>query len=169
MDFALLIVAFGFGFAAIRLRLPALVGYLGAGFVLHAVGFETTDAIETISELGVLLLLFGIGLKLKLRTLARPTVWGTTSFHVVVTTILVAGVILAVGALGFPMARDLDIGQAALLGLVGSDREHAFRLRSGAERAPGDRPSPLARPRLRLATVRQQALRDLCSQLTSLT
>ena len=39
---------------------------------------------------------------------------------------------------------------------------------SGAERAPGDRPSPLAGPRLRQATVRPQALRDLRSRLTSL-
>ena len=130
MDFALLIVAFGFGFAATRLRLPALVGYLGAGFVLHAVGFETTEAIETISELGVLLLLFGIGLKLKLRTLARPEVWGTTSFHVVVTTTLVAGVILALGALGFPMARDLDIGQAALLGFALSFSSTVFAVKT---------------------------------------
>lgn len=118
MDLILLVVAFGLGFAATRIRLPALVGYLAAGFVLHAVGFETTEAIETISGLGVQLLLFGIGLKLRIRTLARPEVWGTTTIHLAVTTALLAGVLLAVGALGFPMALDLGIGQAATLGFA---------------------------------------------------
>ncbi|MEE8407157.1 MAG: cation:proton antiporter [Acidimicrobiia bacterium] len=60
-----MLVAFGFGFAASRARLPALVGYLAAGFALAAVGFETTATIETLSELGVYLLLFGIGLELR--------------------------------------------------------------------------------------------------------
>ncbi len=115
MGLVLLLVAFGLGFAATRIRLPALVGYLAAGFVLNAVGFETTEAIETISGLGVQLLLFGIGLKLRVRTLARPEVWGTTTIHLAVSTALVAGVLLAIGALGFPMALDLDIGQAATL------------------------------------------------------
>ena len=75
MELVLLITAFVVGFAARLIGLPPLVGYLVAGFMLHALGYETSDAIETIAELGVLLLLFGIGLKLKLRTLARPEVW----------------------------------------------------------------------------------------------
>jgi glutathione-regulated potassium-efflux system ancillary protein KefC len=43
MDVALLITAFGFGFAARIVGLPPLVGYLVAGFVLHGFGFETTE------------------------------------------------------------------------------------------------------------------------------
>ena len=130
MDLALLVVAFGFGFAATRMRLPALVGYLGAGFVLHAAGFQTTEAIETVSKLGVLLLLFGVGLKLKLGTLVRPEVWGTASFQVVVTTAFVAGVLLAVGALGIPMALDLDFRQAALLGFAFSFSSTVFAVKT---------------------------------------
>ncbi len=53
MDIALVVVAFRFGFAASQARLPVLVGYLVAGFVLAAVGFETTATIETLSGLGV--------------------------------------------------------------------------------------------------------------------
>ncbi len=130
MDLTLLVVAFGFGFVATRLRLPALVGYLLAGFVLHAGGFEATAAIETISDLGVQLLLFGIGLKLKIGTLARPQVWGTATIHVAATTTLVAGVLLGVGALGFPMALDLDIGQAALLGFAFSFSSTVFAVKA---------------------------------------
>lgn len=192
MDLALLVVAFGFGFAATRMRLPALVGYLGAGFVLHAAGFETTEAIETISKLGVLLLLFGIGLKLKLGTLARPEVWGTASFHVVVSTALVAGVLLAVGALGIPMALDLDIRQAALLGFAFSFSSTVFAVKTLEEMnesgslsgrvavgvlivqdvfavtflvlATGERPTPWALPMVLLIVALRPALGWLLSR-----
>lgn len=76
MDLVFLFAAFVLGFAATRTGLPPLVGYLVAGFGLHALGFDSTEGIETLSDLGVLLLLFGIGLKLRLRTLSRPHVWG---------------------------------------------------------------------------------------------
>lgn len=61
-----MIAAFALGFVAQRIRLPPLVGYLAAGFVLHALGYETTAALKEISNLGVLVLLFAIGLKLKI-------------------------------------------------------------------------------------------------------
>ena len=84
MDIALIVVAFAFGFVATRARLPALVGYLAAGFVLYSIGFETNQAIETVSRVGVYLLLFSIGLKLRVSFLARPEVWGTATIGVAV-------------------------------------------------------------------------------------
>ena len=62
MEIALLIAACVIGFAARAVGLPPLVGYLVAGFVLHSLGYESSDGLETIADLGVLLLLFGIGL-----------------------------------------------------------------------------------------------------------
>jgi glutathione-regulated potassium-efflux system ancillary protein KefC len=118
MDVVLIIVAFVFGFAATRMRLPALVGYLVAGFVLFAFGFETTEAIEVIAEIGVILLLFSIGLKLKIRFLGRREVWATATVEVVVVSGVIAGVMLAVGAIGFPMIAGLDWQQTLLLGFV---------------------------------------------------
>ena len=44
MDLWLLLLAFGFGFAANTVRLPPMVGYLAAGFALHAVGVEAGPA-----------------------------------------------------------------------------------------------------------------------------
>jgi len=46
MDLALILVAFIFGFAANTIKLPPLVGYLAAGFVLHACGYHATDAVD---------------------------------------------------------------------------------------------------------------------------
>ena len=49
MDLALVVVAFVFGFAANAIRLPPLVGYLAAGFVLHGFGVEETEGVELIA------------------------------------------------------------------------------------------------------------------------
>ena len=52
MDLWLILVAFAFGFAASAVRLPPMVGYLIAGFVLHAFGQETNEAIELLFQDG---------------------------------------------------------------------------------------------------------------------
>jgi predicted Kef-type K+ transport protein len=134
VDIAFIVVAFVFGFAAAAVRLPPLVGYLAAGFVLHALGYESTSAIETIADLGVLLLLFGIGLKLKLKTLARPAVWGGTTIHMIGLSAVFGGLFLAIGALGFPLAVDLSTGQALLIGFAFSFSSTVFAVKALEER-----------------------------------
>lgn len=114
MEFVLLVTAFGFGLAANMVRLPPLVGFLVAGFVLHAFGYESTATIEALADVGVLLLLFGIGLKLRLETLARPAVWGTAGIFAALSTAVATVGLLGVGALGVPLARDLD-GRSAII------------------------------------------------------
>lgn len=134
MEFTLILVAFGFGFAARAIRLPPLVGYLAAGFVLHAFGEESTEGIELIADVGVLLLLFGIGLKLRLHTLARPVVWAGASIHVALTTALIGAMMLGLGAIGLPLATDLSLGQAALVGFAFSFCSTVFAVKALEER-----------------------------------
>ena len=58
-------LALVFGFLAIRLRLPALVGYLLAGVIIgpFTPGFVADAAIASqLAEIGVMLLMFGVGL-----------------------------------------------------------------------------------------------------------
>jgi CPA2 family monovalent cation:H+ antiporter-2 len=58
-----------FGFAAVRLRLPALVGYLLAGIVIgpFTPGFVADTALAgQLAEIGVMLLMFGVGLHFSL-------------------------------------------------------------------------------------------------------
>lgn len=52
------------GLGASLLRLPPLIGFLGAGFAVHAMGLEEIPFIVSLVELGVTTLLFTIGLKL---------------------------------------------------------------------------------------------------------
>ena len=61
------------------MRFPPLGGFPILGFVVHAFGMESSDAIDWIADIGTLLLLVGVGLKLQLKTLARPAVWVATS------------------------------------------------------------------------------------------
>ncbi len=108
-------VAFVLGFGAQRVGLPPLVGYLAAGFVLHEFEFEAGAGIEVVSDLGVLLLLFGIGLKLRLSTLARPVVWAGTTIHLAGGILVLGTSLAALGALGVPLLTDLSLGQVLLL------------------------------------------------------
>ena len=82
-----IIFAFGMGMAVKLAGLPPLIGYLAAGFAIVAVGdaagipIEGTEALSHIAHLGVLLLLFTVGLKLKVRNLVRPEVIGGGVLH----------------------------------------------------------------------------------------
>ena len=118
MAFEMILVAFGFGFVATRAGLPPLVGYLAAGFVLHEMGHTTSDGLEAIADLGVLLLLFGIGLKLRAVTLAKPVVWATTVAHAMISSLAIAASLVIAGVIGLPLADELDLGQALLLGFA---------------------------------------------------
>lgn len=71
-----IVAAFGlaliFGFAAVRLKLPALVGYLVAGVVIgpYTPGFVADlELSNQLAEIGVMLLMFGVGLHFSLNDL----------------------------------------------------------------------------------------------------
>ncbi len=130
MDVAVVVTAFVFGFGARAVGLPPMVGYLVAGFVLHAFGYESSEAIEAVSELGVLLLLFGIGLKLKVKTLTRPEVWATAGVHSAASTVLFGALLLGAGAVGLPLARDLDLGAAVIVGFALSFSSTVFAIKA---------------------------------------
>ena len=134
MGLGFIVAAFALGFAASRLGLPPLVGYLAAGFVLHGFGYESTSSIELLADFGVLLLLFGIGLKLRLQTLARPEVWAGASIHVAVSTAVIGAAFLVLGALGLPLAAGLGIGQAALIGFAFSFSSTVYAIKALEER-----------------------------------
>jgi len=93
-------LAFLFGLGARLAGLPPLVGYLVGGFVLHGAGMETTPILQHFSEIGVTLLLFSIGLKMRIGDLLMPQVWGVASLHMGLTVLLFAAGIIAFGALG---------------------------------------------------------------------
>ncbi|GAA0780470.1 sodium:proton exchanger [Roseibium denhamense] len=91
--------AFLFGLAVRQVGLPPLVGFLAAGFFINIIGprfglpAETGPILEYIANLGVLMLLFTIGLKLKLRQIAEPQVIGGALIHFGVSIVLFTPII----------------------------------------------------------------------------
>jgi CPA2 family monovalent cation:H+ antiporter-2 len=102
------------GVLAVRLRLPALVGYLLAGILIgpFTPGFVADTAIASeLAEIGVMLLMFGVGLHFSLDDLME------------VRKIAVPGAVLqiavasALGA-GVALAWDWSLGGALVFGLA---------------------------------------------------
>ncbi len=76
------------GLAVSRIGLPPLVGFLASGFVFAALGMESTPVLAALAHAGVLLLLFAVGLKLRIKTLLRYEVWGTATWHLLLTGVI---------------------------------------------------------------------------------
>lgn len=129
-----IVLAYLSGMAARLVGLPPLVGYLGTGFLLHALGAESGEFLEQMSELGITLLLFTIGLKVNLRTLARSEVWGVGLIQMVGMTALFSGFILAFAALGLGSFVGLSQSQALLLAFGFSFSSTVFAIKVLEER-----------------------------------
>ncbi|RKF20414.1 potassium transporter Kef [Alginatibacterium sediminis] len=109
MDTSLLLaVTFFCGLAASFIRLPPLVGFLAAGFILNAIGFEMNDTIAGLADLGVTLLLFTVGLKLDVRVLLRREVWGSAGLHMGLSVLVFSLVLVALKGWGFSTIDGLD-------------------------------------------------------------
>jgi CPA2 family monovalent cation:H+ antiporter-2 len=95
-----------------RLKFPSIIGFLVTGILAgpHALAFiKNTHQVEQMAEIGVVLLLFTIGIELSLKELMRIkhlVLWGG-GLQVLVTIMAVA----AVGAaFGFPVRQSLFFG-----------------------------------------------------------
>src|ERR1700740_2682353 len=94
------------GLAAVKLRLPPLVGYLVAGAILgpFTPGFVADASLAgQLAEVGVILLLFGVGLPFPIKDLLavrRIAVPGALLRIVVITAITIAVVRLWSWSLG---------------------------------------------------------------------
>lgn len=110
--------AFFFGLAVRRIGLPPMVGFLAAGFALAAIGPriglppETGSVLGHVSHLGVLLLLFAVGLKLRLGQIAQPQVlFGAVIQSALTTGVFGAGLVFFLGldwSTGFLLAVALS-------------------------------------------------------------
>lgn len=76
IDILWISVSFFCALLAVVGRLPPMIGYLVAGFVLHSFGVDNFPGLAELSDLGISLLLFSIGLKLDLKSLVKREVLG---------------------------------------------------------------------------------------------
>ncbi len=112
------------------LRLPPLLGYLIVGVAIgpHALGWITTsDEVSTLAEIGVVFLMFSIGLEFSLSRLMtmRRIVFGLGAAQVLITLLLVLGVALAIGSswrTGLVLGGALAMSSTAILAKLLAER-----------------------------------------------
>ena len=124
-----LAAAFLSGLGARQFGLPPLVGYLITGFLLYSLGMESTPSLDLFAELGVTLLLFSIGLKLRLRNLLMPQIWAVASLHMGLTVVFLTAVLLLVGVAGLSTFSDLSPGSIAVIAFALSFSSTVFAVK----------------------------------------
>ena len=124
------VLAFVFGMLANRLKLSPLVGYLVAGIIVgpHTAGFVAdTELAPQLAEVGVILLMFGVGLHFSLADLMK------------VRKIAIPGALVQIGAataLGWGLGRLMGMNdlEATLMGFALSVASTVVLLRALEER-----------------------------------
>ncbi|MSP50793.1 MAG: cation/H(+) antiporter [Alphaproteobacteria bacterium] len=105
------------GLFLLRFKQPAVIGYILAGIILGPSGFgliQNRENVSELAELGVLLLLFLIGMELSLRDFAR--VWRVAMLTMLLQISVSLGVVFVLGRLlDWPLAAILLVGFAMSL------------------------------------------------------
>ena len=137
IDAIWLTIAFLCGILAKKSRLPPLIGFLLTGFLLNAFGLtqgHIGDILHILSDLGVMLLLFTIGLKINLRNLVRKEILVTAGAHMMISILALAGVVFLTGYTGMRLFTDLKPTACLLIGFALSFSSTVFAVKTLEER-----------------------------------
>lgn len=94
MELIWISAAYLIGMVASRLSFPPLVGYLVAGYVLHGLQITPLPNLGHLADIGIELLLFSVGLKLKPSSLIRREVLSVGGLHLLLMAVVSALVFL---------------------------------------------------------------------------
>ncbi|RPA66971.1 potassium transporter Kef [Cyclobacteriaceae bacterium YHN15] len=133
VDAIWLSIAFAGGLLAKRIGLPPLVGFLLGGFIINFSGFhqgQIYSAVEAMSDIGVMLLLFTIGLKLKLKTLFKKEIWATATIHIVLTILALSGVFTLLTFSGLQLFTGLTFTSSLMISFALSFSSTVFVVKS---------------------------------------
>ena len=123
-------LAFIAGLLAKKVNLPPLIGFLATGFILNALDISQGNiAIQMMSELGVMLLLFSIGLKLDVKSLLKKEIWASSSIHTILITLVFASIITLLSTLGLNFFAGIDFQTALIIGFSLSFSSTVFAIK----------------------------------------
>jgi predicted Kef-type K+ transport protein len=114
MTIAFILGAYCLGVLAKFIKLPPLVGYLAAGFGLHALGYNGSAELDNLANLGITLMLFTIGLKVNIRDLLFPEFWGSSLSHMLIWVLVCPFFVFGLGTLGMQVF-DMSMSEASVL------------------------------------------------------
>lgn len=121
--------AFTFGMIINLTGLPPMVGFLIAGFALNYLGFEVTQGLTSLANLGVTILLFSIGLKLDIRTLFKTEVWGGASIHIFASILFYTGLLFVFKQFGMQFFSELELSSLLLVAFALSFSSTVFAVK----------------------------------------
>ena len=132
-------IAFAMGMIARAVKLAPLVGFLLAGFLLGYLGAEPGVFLETVAQIGITLLLFTVGLKLRLRSLVSTEIAGVAATHMALAVALFSAVLFLIGPILAFAGLEISGSQYALVAFALSFSSTVFAVKvlsdGGAERS----------------------------------
>lgn len=130
----LLVASIPIAFISSRLRLPTIVGFMITGVIIGPYGLaliKEVEAVEALAEIGVVLLLFAIGLEFSLRRILemKRLVFGAGGLQVLLTSLVAMVVIYELGR---------RFGEAVFFGFLLALSSTAIVLKTYMDRAELD-------------------------------
>ena len=117
MDILWVGAAFLLGILFSRVQLPPLIGYLSAGLILAATGYEAGDMLHQIAHYGVIFLLFSVGLHIRIRDILRLEVLAVGITHLLIFSAAIWGLLIGLTHLGwFGLTKESALLIALLFG-----------------------------------------------------
>ncbi|MEM7448945.1 MAG: cation:proton antiporter family protein [Myxococcota bacterium] len=121
--------AFLCGVIARALRQPPLLGFLFAGFGLELYGLRPDASLRELAHIGILLLLFAIGIKLDFRLLTTRYVAGSALVHMALSTLVAVAPLWMLAQVGLALAADLELAEIVTLGFALSFSSTVFAVK----------------------------------------
>lgn len=106
-------VAFVLGYIFLKIGLPPLLGYLTGGFILSAFGYTSSSALDQLAHVGVIFLLFTLGMKIRLKNFIQPEVVVSGLLQIIISVILLSGLLFVIG-----ISTGFSVSQTILLGML---------------------------------------------------
>ena len=131
MEPAILLVTFTCGLLISKIGFPPLIGYLTAGFLLFIIGINDTSLpfLQQLSDLGVTLLLFAIGLKLDLKSLFKLEILAGSTLHIIGSILFFVPFLKLLSYLGLEQLHFLTTAQLTILAFALSFSSTVFAVK----------------------------------------
>ena len=137
IDAIWLSTAFLMGFIVKKFHLPSLIGFLITGLILNSLDLaqgSISQLLDTLSSLGVMLLLFTIGLKIKVNNILKPEIWVSASINMFMSVLIIGGFIFMLSISGLNILAGLSIQSSVLIGFALSFSSTVFVVKILEER-----------------------------------